>query len=292
MGASRLLRTFDRASCTTSLCTRSIAKRVCLPLVLGLGRGLDNCANMGIYCAYGMKQVLRQQGGLFQCASHSLWRSRSPKQQTTKRLLKSHTSPCICMLACCMLPSLTVTGLGLAGRSLELSLEDLRGGMAGATVHRQATLQVRTAGPASRIAPQSKRQAPPDDSIADTQAVPLAQLWICLHRCAPDRLLKRLPACSLRSFFPLLSREVCVRCVPLAMAQCAGNRRNEAAALKLVEGRAPWNHGDRGMLVLRLRWLDEAVGSLDLAGMRRWGVDGGGAGKGQAGRPVLPRLRI
>jgi hypothetical protein len=28
-----------------------------------------------------------------------------------------------------------------------------------------------------------------------------------------------------------------------SVLQCAGNRRNEMAAIKLVEGRAPWNHG-------------------------------------------------
>jgi hypothetical protein len=29
-----------------------------------------------------------------------------------------------------------------------------------------------------------------------------------------------------------------------ATLQCAGNRRSEMAAVKLVEGRAPWNHGE------------------------------------------------
>jgi hypothetical protein len=29
-----------------------------------------------------------------------------------------------------------------------------------------------------------------------------------------------------------------------ATLQCAGNRRSEMCAVKLVEGRAPWNHGE------------------------------------------------
>ncbi|KIY98972.1 sulfite oxidase, partial [Monoraphidium neglectum] len=70
---------------------------------------------------------------------------------------------------CCDNPEeLTVSGASLGGRALELSLDDLKTGRYGPTMHMQASLQ------------------------------------------------------------------------------CAGNRRNEMAAVKLVEGRAPWNHGAIG----------------------------------------------
>lgn len=36
---------------------------------------------------------------------------------------------------------------------------------------------------------------------------------------------------------------VCILPSQVVTLQCAGNRRNEMAAVGLVEGRAPWNHG-------------------------------------------------
>lgn len=104
---------------------------------------------------------------------------------------------------------LSVSGAGLGGRTLELSLDDLQGGAAGPIVRRQATLQVR------------RERGLPLRSLRWGAALPnhraVLRTHLLLTPCAPNL---------------------------DWTAQCAGNRRNEMAALKLVEGRAPWNHGE------------------------------------------------